>query len=220
MVKLGTVGVGGDAPISVQSMTTTPTADIDATLQQIAELTAAGCDIVRVAVPSRDDARALSTIAAKSSIPVIADIHFNPHYALEAIEAGCAGVRVNLSAPPVEDVKVGQHILASLGLRPRKLEVVSCPGCGRCQVDIYTLAERVEAAFADFPSPLRVAVMGCIVNGPGEAREADLGVSSGNGKGQIFVRGEVVCTVAEHQIVEALLDEACLLADISEKAQT
>lgn len=344
-LKVGAVGIGGDFPISAQSMTTTPTADIDATLQQIAELTAAGCDIVRVAVPSRDDARALSAIATKSAIPVIADIHFNSRYVLQAIDAGCAGVRVNpgnirafddnvgeiaraaagahvpirigvnagslderlmarhgsataaalvesalweaslfeehgftdlkisvkhhdprvmidayrrlaarcdyplhlgvteagpylqgtvksalafgillsegigdtirvsLSAPPVEEVKVGQHILTSLGLRPRKLEVVSCPGCGRCQVDIWSLAEKVETAFADFRHPLRVAVMGCVVNGPGEAREADLGVSAGNGKGQIFVQGKVVRTVPEHHIVEALLDEACQLAE-------
>src|SRR5437588_5271410 len=121
-------------------------------------------------------------------------------------------IRVSLSAPPVEEVKVGQHILASLGLRPRELEIVSCPGCGRCQVDLYTLNSRVEAAFDGFPYPLRVAVMGCVVNGPGEAREADIGVSSGNGKGQIFVKGKITRTVAEHQIVDALLEEALQLS--------
>jgi (E)-4-hydroxy-3-methylbut-2-enyl-diphosphate synthase len=108
----------------------------------------------------------------------------------------------------VEEVKVGAGILESLGLRPRRLEIVSCPSCGRAQVDVYTLTEQVAAAFEGFPVPLRVAVMGCVVNGPGEAREADLGVSSGNGKGQIFVRGEVVRTVPENRIVEALLEEA------------
>jgi (E)-4-hydroxy-3-methylbut-2-enyl-diphosphate synthase len=337
---VGDVPVGGDAQVSVQSMTTTLTSDVNATLQQIAELTAAGCQIVRVAVPSQDDADALSAIAAKSQIPVIADIHFQPRYVFAAIDAGCAAVRVNpgnirkfddqvkqialrasaagipirigvnagslderllakhgkatpaalvesalwecslfeehgfrdikisvkhhdplvmieayrllaarcdyplhlgvteagplmqgtikssvafgvllaegigdtirvsLSAPPVEEVKVGQQILASLGLRPRKLEIVSCPSCGRAQVDVYKLAEQVTAAFDGFPVPLRVAVMGCVVNGPGEAREADLGVSSGNGKGQIFVRGKVVRTVPESQIVETLLEEA------------
>ncbi len=337
---VGSVPVGGDAPVSVQSMTTTVTADVDATLRQIAELTAAGCQIVRVAVPSQDDADALPAIAAKSSIPVIADIHFQPKYVFAAIDAGCAAVRVNpgnikkfddkvgaiaraagaagvpirigvnagsldarlfekygkatpealvesalwecslfeehgftdlklsvkhhdpvvmiaayrqlarrcdyplhlgvteagprfqgtiksavafgvlladgigdtirvsLSAPPVEEVKVGLSILESLGLRPRRLEIVSCPSCGRAQVDVYRLAERVTAAFDGFETPLRVAVMGCVVNGPGEAREADLGVSSGNGKGQIFVRGEVVKTVPESQIVETLLEEA------------
>ena len=339
-VMVGSVAVGGGAPISVQSMTTTRTSDINATLQQIAELTATGCQIVRVAVPSQDDADALPAIATKSPIPVIADIHFQPRYVFAAIEAGCAGVRVNpgnikkfddkvaqiaraacdanvpirigvnagsldprllakygrataealvesalwecslfeehgfreikisvkhhdplvmiaayrqlavrcdyplhlgvteagplfqgtiksavafgvllaegigdtirvsLSAPPVEEVKVGSQILESLGLRPRRLEIVSCPSCGRAQVDVYALAEQVTAAFEDFPVPLRIAVMGCVVNGPGEAREADLGVSSGNGKGQIFVRGEVVKTVPEHQIVQTLLDEA------------
>ncbi|GAB2958969.1 flavodoxin-dependent (E)-4-hydroxy-3-methylbut-2-enyl-diphosphate synthase [Amycolatopsis acidiphila] len=339
-VRVGDLPVGGGAPVSVQSMTTTVTADVDATLRQIAELTAAGCEIVRVAVPSSDDADALSAIAAKSAIPVIADIHFQPRYVFAAIDAGCAAVRVNpgniikfddkvaeiaraataarvpirigvnagsldkrllakygratpealvesalwecslfeqhgfadlkisvkhhdpvvmieayrqlarrceyplhlgvieagpafqgtvksavafgvllaegigdtirvsLSAPPVEEVKVGAQILESLGLRPRRLEIVSCPSCGSAQVDVYRLAERVTAAFEGFPVPLRVAVMGCVVNGPGEAREADLGVSSGNGKGQIFVRGEVVKTVPESRIVETLLEEA------------
>ncbi len=344
-IKVGKVLVGGDAPISVQSMTTTKTTDINATLQQIAELTAAGCDIVRVAVPSQDDADALPIIAKKSQIPVIADIHFQPKYVFAAIDAGCAAVRVNpgnikafddkvgeiaryatdagvslrigvnagsldkrimdkygsatpealvesalweaslfeehgfrdfkisvkhhdpvvmvrayellseacdyplhlgvteagpafqgtiksatafgallsqgigdtirvsLSAPPVEEVKVGIKILESLNLRPRHLEIVSCPSCGRAQVDVYTLADEVTAGLAGMTVPLRVAVMGCVVNGPGEAREADLGVASGNGKGQIFVRGEVVRTVPEDQIVENLIAEAQRLAE-------
>ncbi len=307
------VPVGGGAPVSVQSMTTTLTADVNATLQQIAELTAAGCQIVRVAVPSQDDAEALPAIARKSQIPVIADIHFQPKYVFAAIDAGCAAVRVNpgnikafddkvgeiaraaadaqvpirigvnagsldkrllakygkavmiqayrllaqrcdyplhlgvteagpafqgtiksaaafgallaegigdtirvsLSAPPVEEVKVGTAILESLGLRERGLEIVSCPSCGRAQVDVYTLADRVTAALDGLDVPLRVAVMGCVVNGPGEAREADLGVASGNGKGQIFVRGEVIATVPESQIVERLIEEAMKLAAAS-----
>ena len=332
--------VGGDAPISVQSMCTTVTSDVNATLQQIAELTAAGCQIVRVAVPSQDDADALPEIARKSGIPVIADIHFQPKYVFAAIDAGCAAVRVNpgnikqfddkiaeisraandagtpirigvnagsldprllkkygkatpealvesalweaslfeehdfrdikisvkhndpvvmvkaymllaeqcdyplhlgvteagpafqgtiksavafgallsrgigdtirvsLSAPPVEEVKVGNAILEALNLRQRGLEIVSCPSCGRAQVDVYTLAEQVTAGLEGLDVPLRVAVMGCVVNGPGEAREADLGVASGNGKGQIFVRGEVIKTVPEAQIVETLIEEA------------
>jgi (E)-4-hydroxy-3-methylbut-2-enyl-diphosphate synthase len=344
-IMVGTVPVGGGAPVSVQSMTTTLTSDINATLQQIAELTAAGCQIVRVAVPSQDDADALPAIARKSQIPVIADIHFQPKYVFAAIDAGCAAVRVNpgnirqfddkvgeiaraamdakvpirigvnagsldkrllekygkatpealvesalwecslfeehgfrdikisvkhndplvmirayrllaeacdyplhlgvteagpafqgtikssvafgtllaggigdtirvsLSAPPVEEVKVGSAILESLGLRDRGLEIVSCPSCGRAQVDVYTLADQVTAALDGFPAPLRVAVMGCVVNGPGEAREADLGVASGNGKGQIFVKGEVIKTVPESQIVETLVEEALRLAD-------
>src|SRR5580700_9654564 len=344
------VPVGGGAPVSVQSMTTTVTADVNATLQQIAELTAAGCDIVRVACPSQDDAEALPVIAARSQIPVIADIHFQPKYVFAAIEAGCAGVRVNpgnikkfddrvreiacaardhhtpirigvnagsldprllskygqatpealaesalweaslfaehdfhdikisvkhhdpvvmvrayellaqscdyplhlgvpeagpafqgtiksavafgallrqgigdtirvsLSVPPVEEVKVGTQILQSLNLRPRKLEIVSCPGCGRAQVDVYKLAEEVTAGLDGLPTPLRVAVMGCVVNGPGEAREADLGVASGNGKGQIFVNGQVIKTVPEDQIVATLIEEAMRIAENEEQA--
>lgn len=336
--------VGGDAPISIQSMATTLTADVNSTLQQIAELTTSGCQIVRVAVPSQDDADALPQIAKKSSIPVIADIHFQPKYVFAAINAGVAGVRVNpgnikqfddkvkeiakaagdagipirigvnagsldkrllekygkatpealvesalweaslfeehgfgdikisvkhhdpvvmvqayrllaaqsdyplhlgvteagplfqgtiksavafgsllsdgigdtirvsLSAPPVEEVKVANQILESLNLKQRGLEIVSCPSCGRAQVDVYTLAEQVTAGLEGLEVPLRVAVMGCVVNGPGEAREADLGVASGNGKGQIFVKGEVIKTVPEAQIVETLIEEAMKLA--------
>jgi (E)-4-hydroxy-3-methylbut-2-enyl-diphosphate synthase len=122
-------------------------------------------------------------------------------------------IRVSLSAPPVEEVKVGAAILEALHLRERGLEIVSCPSCGRAQVDVYTLAERVTAGLEGFPVPLRVAVMGCVVNGPGEAREADLGVASGNGKGQIFVKGEVVKTVPEAMIVETLIEEAMRIAD-------
>ena len=121
-------------------------------------------------------------------------------------------IRVSLSAPPVEEVKVGQQILESLGLRKRGLEIVSCPSCGRAQVDVYKLADQVSAALDGLKVPLRVAVMGCVVNGPGEAREADLGVASGNGKGQIFVRGEVIKTVPEAQIVETLIEEAFKIA--------
>ena len=344
-IKVGSTFVGGDAPVSVQTMTTTKTADINGTLQQIAELTAAGCDIVRVACPTQDDADALPIIAAKSQIPVIADIHFQPKYVFAAIDAGCAAVRVNpgnikkfddkvgeiaaaakdagvslrigvnagsldprlyekygkptaealvesavweaslfeehdfhdfkisvkhndpvvmirayemlaergewplhlgvteagpafqgtiksatafgallakgigdtirvsLSAPPVEEVKVGTQILQALNLRPRKLEIVSCPSCGRAQVDVYKLADEVTAGLEGMTVPLRVAVMGCVVNGPGEAREADLGVASGNGKGQIFVKGEVIKTVPESQIVETLIEEAMRIAE-------
>ncbi|MFC9844508.1 flavodoxin-dependent (E)-4-hydroxy-3-methylbut-2-enyl-diphosphate synthase [Streptomyces sp. NPDC060223] len=344
-IMVGTVPVGGDAPVSVQSMTTTRTSDIGATLQQIAELTASGCQIVRVACPTQDDADALAVIARKSQIPVIADIHFQPKYVFAAIDAGCAAVRVNpgnikqfddqvkeiaraakdtgtpirigvnagsldkrllqkygkatpealvesalweaslfeehdfrdikisvkhndpvvmvnayrqlsaacdyplhlgvteagpafqgtiksavafgallsegigdtirvsLSAPPVEEIKVGMQILESLNLKQRRLEIVSCPSCGRAQVDVYKLAEEVSAGLDGMEVPLRVAVMGCVVNGPGEAREADLGVASGNGKGQIFVKGEVIKTVPESKIVETLIEEALKIAE-------
>ena len=343
-IKVGKVMVGSESQVSVQSMTTTKTTDINGTLQQIAELTATGCDIVRVAVPTQDDADVLHIIAKKSQIPVIADIHFQPKYVFQAIDAGCAAVRVNpgnikafddkvgeiakaakaagvslrigvnagsldprllekygrptpealvesavweaslfeehdfhdfkisvkhndpvvmvkayrqlaergdwplhlgvteagpafqgtiksstafgillaegigdtirvsLSAPPAEEIKVGLKILESLNLRERKLEIVSCPSCGRAQVDVYTLAEDVTKGLEGMTVPLRVAVMGCVVNGPGEAREADLGVASGNGRGQIFVKGEVIKTVPESEIVATLIEEANRLA--------
>ena len=126
-------------------------------------------------------------------------------------------IRVSLSAPPVEEVKVGEQILQSLNLRPRKLEIVSCPSCGRAQVDVFELAEKVTAGLEGMEIPLRVAVMGCVVNGPGEAREADLGVASGNGKGQIFVKGEVIRTVPESKIVETLIEEAHRIAEESDQ---
>ena len=343
-VNVGKVPVGGGAPVSVQSMCITKTADINATLQQIAELAASGCDIVRVAVPDTDDAAALPAIAGKSTIPVVADIHFQWKYAMAAIEAGCAGVRINpgnikkhdkvkliaqeaaargipirvgvnagslqkeilakhggptpealvesalfevgilesvgfgdikisvkhqnpvmmiqayrllatrcdyplhlgvteagtpkdgiikstvgigtllaegigdtirvsLTAHPVEEVKVGNAILGALGLRPKKLDLVACPSCGRAEVDVFSLANAVEERMGEIDAPLRVAVMGCIVNGPGEAREADIGVASGKGKGQIFRGGQVIRTVPESEIVDALMHEAKLLAD-------
>lgn len=343
-IMVGNVAVGSESPVSVQSMTTTQTTDINGTLQQIAELTASGCDIVRVACPTQDDADVLHIIARKSQIPVIADIHFQPKYVFSAIDAGCGAVRVNpgnikkfddkvgdiakaakaagvsirigvnagsldprllekygkptaealvesavweaslfeehdfhdfkisvkhndpvvmvrayellaergdwplhlgvteagpafqgtikssvafgallskgigdtirvsLSAPPVEEVKVGNQILESLNLKPRKLEIVSCPSCGRAQVDVYQLANDVTAGLEKLTVPIRVAVMGCVVNGPGEAREADLGVASGNGKGQIFVKGEVIKTVPESEIVATLIEEANRIA--------
>ncbi|MBW3620667.1 MAG: flavodoxin-dependent (E)-4-hydroxy-3-methylbut-2-enyl-diphosphate synthase, partial [Actinobacteria bacterium] len=317
-ITVGPVPVGGGAPISVQTMTVTPTHEVDATLQAIAMVQAAGADLVRVAVPRREDAEALAAIVEHSRIPVIADIHFQWKYAVAAIEAGCAGVRINpgnikkhdkvkligdlardagcairigvnggsledailaefggptpeamvesalrevrlledadfyntkisvkhsdpwimiqtyrllaertdyplhlgvteagpkytgslksavglgtllaegigdtirvsLSADPVEEVKAGIAILEALHLRERGLDVVSCPSCGRAQVDVWTLAENVQKGLdGRIDVPLRVAVMGCVVNGPGEAREADIGVAAGNGKGQIF----------------------------------
>jgi len=121
-------------------------------------------------------------------------------------------IRVSLSAPPVEEVKVGIKILESLNLRPRQFEIVSCPSCGRAQVDVYKLANDVTEGLKEITAPIRVAVMGCVVNGPGEAREADLGVASGNGRGQIFVHGEVIATVPEDEIVQTLIAEANRIA--------
>jgi len=343
-IRLGPLEVGGDAPITVQTMTVTPTNEADLTLQAIAAAQAAGADIVRVAVPRREDAEALGYIAEHARIPVIADIHFQWKYAVMAIEAGCAGVRINpgnikkhdkvallgrladeagvairigvnggsledaileefggptpeamvesamrevrlledvgfhdtkisvkhsdpwvmiqtyrllsertdyplhlgvteagplktgsiksavgigallaegigdtirvsLSADPVEEVKAGIAILESLHLRQRGLDVVSCPSCGRAQVDVWTLAEDVQKGLEGIDAPLRVAVMGCVVNGPGEAREADLGVAAGNGKGDIIRKGERIATVREEDIVEAMVHFATEMAE-------
>jgi (E)-4-hydroxy-3-methylbut-2-enyl-diphosphate synthase len=341
-LTVGWVEVGGDAPVRVQSMTTTKTSDINATLQQIASLVATGVDIVRVAVPHWEDAEALKAIAAKSTVPVIADIHFQWKYAMAALEAGIHGLRINpgnikyqdkvrliareakargvpirigvnagslekdllarfgrptaealvesalnearilededffdikisvkhsnvremieayrmlaekvdyplhlgvteagplpaggvksavgigtllaegigdtirvsLTDDPVEEVKVGHWILQSLGLRKRGLDLVACPSCGRAEVDVLRLTKMVNEALEakKLKAPIRVAVMGCVVNGPGEAREADLGIAAGKGYGQLIVGGEVrENRIPEDQIVEVLVAEA------------
>jgi (E)-4-hydroxy-3-methylbut-2-enyl-diphosphate synthase len=344
-IRIGKVLIGGDAPISVQSMTTTKTADINATLQQIASLVATGVDIVRVAVPHWEDAEALTAIAARSTVPVVADIHFQWKYAIAALEAGIQGLRINpgniryqdkvrliareakdrgvpirigvnagslekdllgkygaptpealvesalnearilededffdikisvkhsnprvmiesyrmlsekcdyplhlgvteagpiptgsvksavglgallaegigdtirvsLTADPVEEVKTGTWILQSLGLRRRGLDLVSCPSCGRAEVDVIGLTKDVNEALQreGLKVPIRVAVMGCVVNGPGEAREADLGIAAGKGQGFLLVKGEVVDKIPEDQFVTRLIAEAKKLA--------
>jgi (E)-4-hydroxy-3-methylbut-2-enyl-diphosphate synthase len=344
-VRVGDVTVGGDAPVRIQSMTTTKTADINATLQQIASLVAAGVDIVRVAVPHWEDAEALAAIAAKSTVPVIADIHFQWKYAMAALEAGIQGLRINpgnikyqdkvrliareakarsvpirigvnagslekellekygaptpealvesalgeariledenffdikisvkhsnprvmiaayrqlsaacdyplhlgvteagpmptggvksavgigallaegigdtirvsLTDDPVEEVKVGTWILQSLGLRRRGLDLVACPSCGRAEVDVLGLTKQVQEALEreGLKVPIRVAVMGCVVNGPGEAREADLGIAAGKGQGFLVVKGEVVDKIPEDQFVTRLIAEAKKIA--------
>ncbi len=348
-LRIGGVAIGGDAPVSVQSMTTTKTADVNGTLQQIASLVAAGVDIVRVAVPHWEDAEALKAIAAKSTVPVVADVHFQWKYAMAALEAGIQGLRINpgnikyhdkvrliareakargvpirigvnagslekdllerygsptpealvesalnearilededfldikisvkhsnprvmieayrqlsekceyplhlgvteagpmpmggiksavgigallaegigdtirvsLTDDPVEEVKAGTWILQSLGLRRRGLDLVACPSCGRAEVDVLELTRKVNEAIERerFRVPMRVAVMGCVVNGPGEAREADVGIAAGNGLGFIVRQGEVVAKVPEADLVDALLVEARKVA--AEKA--
>ena len=341
-IKVGWVDVGGDAPVRVQSMCTTKTSDINATLQQIASLVATGVDIVRVAVPHWGDAEALKAIAAKSTVPVVADIHFQWKYAMAALEAGIHGLRINpgnikyqdkvrliaqearargvpirigvnagslekdllarygrpsaealvesalnevrilededftdikisvkhsnpaemieayrmlaercdyplhlgvteagpmpaggvksavgigtllaegigdtirvsLTDDPVEEVKVGNWILQSLGLRKRGLDLVACPSCGRAEVNVLALTRQVNEALEakGLKAPIRVAVMGCVVNGPGEAREADLGIAAGNGYGQLIVNGEVRANrIPEAEIVDVLVAEA------------
>jgi (E)-4-hydroxy-3-methylbut-2-enyl-diphosphate synthase len=340
-IRIGDVLIGGDAPVSIQSMTTTKTADINGTLQQIASLVATGVDIVRVAVPHWEDAEALTAIAAKSTVPVVADIHFQWKYAMAALEAGIHGLRINpgnikyqdkvrliareanardvpirigvnagslekellekygaptpealvesalnearilededffdikisvkhsnprvmieayrqlaeacdyplhlgvteagpmpaggiksavgigallaegigdtirvsLTDDPVEEVKAGTWILQSLGLRKRGLDLVACPSCGRAEVDVLGLTKQVNEALEGkgIKVPLRVAVMGCVVNGPGEAREADLGIAAGKGQGFLIVNGEVRDKIPEDEFVARLVAEA------------
>ncbi len=340
-IRLGDLTIGGDAPIRVQSMTTTKTADVNGTLQQIAALVAAGCEIVRVAVPHWEDAEALKEIADHSTIPVVADIHFQWKYAMAALEAGIHGLRINpgnikyqdkvrliareakargvpirigvnagslerdllekygaptpealvesalnearilededfldikisvkhsnpramieayrmlaekcdyplhlgvteagpmpmggiksavgigallaegigdtirvsLTDDPVEEVKAGMWILQSLGLGKRGLDLVACPSCGRAEVDVLGLTRRVQEELEKrgIKAPIRVAVMGCVVNGPGEAREADLGIAAGKGQGFLVVKGEVIDKIPEERFVERLVEEA------------
>jgi (E)-4-hydroxy-3-methylbut-2-enyl-diphosphate synthase len=346
LVRVGAVAIGGPSPISIQSMTTTHTRDAAATLDQVRRLAAAGCDLVRVAVPALPDAEALPEIVRAAPVPIIADVHFSSALALRALEAGAAKVRLNpgnmdtteglrrvlglaarlgrplrfgvnsgsvpppaggrrpegrdlarrmvdlllewvriaeaegnpdlvlsakasdvpttiaayrllaqatdrplhlgvtaagpldearvrsalvlgallsegigdtvrvsVTGDPLEEVVIAQEVLAELGLRPRRgIRIVSCPTCGRCEVDLIGLVERLKAATRDITAPLTVAVMGCVVNGPGEAREADVGLAAGKGQGVLFRRGEPVRKVPEGQMLDALLDEVRRLA--------
>ena len=339
-VKVGSVAVGGNAPISIQSMTTTKTDDVNATLIQVHELATQGADIVRVAVPHEGDAQALALIVQEGGVPIIADIHFSVRLAMLALEAGVHGLRVNpgnmrnpkhvkevadgardrgipirigvnagsldkklvakygrptaealvesalyeiglleehgfndikvsvkhqnvpemisayrmlaektdvpfhlgvteagtpkqgivksaigigtllaegigdtirvsLTADPVEEVKVGKQILKSLGLKEDGFDLVACPSCGRAELDVFALAGDVEAAIEkmDLP-PMQIAVMGCEVNGPGEARDADIGIAAGPGRGLLFAKGKQIGWVPHDRLVEALLEEA------------
>lgn len=335
---VGNIKVGGGAPISVQSMTNTDTRDIKSTLDQIAALSKAGCEIVRVAVPDHEAAEALVTLCRNTDVALVADIHFDYRLALASLKAGVAGLRLNpgniggpdrvrevalaakagqvpirigvnagsleprilnkyggitaagmvesaldqaelleqvghkdivlslkasdvlltieayrlvadrceyplhvgiteagtiwrgtirsavgigtllqegigdtirvsLTGDPVEEIRVGYEILRSLGLRQRGPTIISCPTCGRCQINLAKLAEEIEVAVADLETPLKIAIMGCAVNGPGEAREADVGIAGGRGSGLIFRRGKVVRKVPEDELVTALLAE-------------
>ncbi|MCD8255506.1 MAG: flavodoxin-dependent (E)-4-hydroxy-3-methylbut-2-enyl-diphosphate synthase [Oscillospiraceae bacterium] len=334
-ISVGGVPVGGGAPVSVQSMCSTPTRDAEATLAQIDRLAAAGCDIVRVAVPDEEAARALERICAESPLPVVADIHFDYRLALASAKAGAAKIRINpgniggednvravaeecgarglpirigvnsgsiekrlleryggptpeamvesaagqlallecfgfrdvcvslkasdvpttvaayrmaserfdcplhlgvteagtsyngvvasavgigtllceglgdtlrvsLTAPPEEEVRAGIAILKAAGLRRGGVHIVSCPTCGRTQIDLISLATEVENRLAGLDAELTVAVMGCIVNGPGEAREADYGIAGGRGEGVLFKKGRPIGKVTEAKLVDAL----------------
>ena len=341
-IRIGAVTVGGNAPVSVQSMTNTPTQDVAATVAQIRRLAAAGCEIVRVAVPDMEAAGALKAIRSQTTLPLIADIHFDYRLAVAAARAGADGLRINpgnigsdrkvravvdcarefglairigvnagslekdllrqygqasaeamvesalgqidrlramdfhdikvsikasdvsrtvaayrmlsektdrplhvgvteaggriagvvksslgigmllaegigdtlrvsLTRDPVEEVRTGYEILRALGIRQRGPEIISCPTCGRCSIDLFEVAEAVEQALAEKTAPLKVAIMGCAVNGPGEAREADVGVAGSQGRGVLFKKGEVVRTVAQEEMVTALLDEVAAM---------
>jgi (E)-4-hydroxy-3-methylbut-2-enyl-diphosphate synthase len=342
-ITVGKVAVGGDAPISVQSMTTTKTADVEGTLQQIYALAAAGCDIVRCTCNEAEAAEGLAKIVPRSPVPIIADIHHQYKMALAALEAGVHGLRLNpgnirkpehikavaseardrrvpirigvnggsldpslydkyggltadamvesalqeiayfeevdfdlikisvkasnvplmveayrklsavtdhplhlgvteagplpgglvkatagigalllegigdtirysLTADPVEEAKAGRLLLESLGLRERKnVDLIACPSCGRAEIDVIEVATRAQEAFADREIPLQIAVMGCVVNGPGEAREADLGIAAGNKRGHLFVKGRNVAVVPESEMVEALVEWATFI---------
>lgn len=337
-IQLGNLSIGGDAPISVQSMTNTKTSDIDTTVQQIDKLIEAGCEIVRVAVPDMKAAEAIKEICLQSAVPIIADIHFDYRLALKSIENNVDGIRLNpgnigseerarsvikaakerevpirigvnagsvskvllkkyggatvdamvesalehiaiverenyhnikvslkasdiyrtieacreiskrvdyplhigvseagtyfsgtikssiglgillyegigdtlrvsLTGDPVEEVRVAYEILKSLGIRQRGINYISCPTCGRCEINLVEMANKVEQATAKLDKKITVAIMGCVVNGPGEAREANLGVAGGNGVGLIFKDGEVLRKVKEDEMMQALLDE-------------
>ncbi|MGB9664810.1 MAG: flavodoxin-dependent (E)-4-hydroxy-3-methylbut-2-enyl-diphosphate synthase [Ignavibacteria bacterium] len=337
-VYVGGVPVGGDAPISVQTMTKTKTSDIEATVRQIKEAEEAGCDIIRVTVNDKEAAEAIKEIVRRSNIPIVADIHFNHIFALKAIEAGVAKVRINpgnigseerikevltkakerkipirigvnsgsleeeilekygyptaealyesamkhvkicekygfedivisvkstdvrlmieayrmiaertdyplhlgvteagttrvgtiksavgigtllaegigdtirvsLTDDPVKEVEVGKEILRSLGLATRNVEIIACPTCGRLEVDLFSITNKLEEAVKDIKKPVKVALLGCVVNGPGEASEADIGIAAGKGVAILYRKGQVVRRLKEEEIVNVLLEE-------------
>jgi len=345
-LHVGDVAVGGGAPITIQSMTTTKTSDVEGTLQQIYALAGAGCDIVRCTCNEQESAVGLAHIIPRSPLPIIADIHHQYRRALEAMEAGVQGLRLNpgnirrpehikavaleakdrgipirigvnggsldpelyekyggrvtaeamvesakrelayfeevgfddvkisvkasnvalmidayrlladtvdyplhlgvteagpppaglvkatagmatllaegigdtirysLTADPVEEVRAGRWLLESLGLRERRgLDLIACPSCGRAEVDVIDVAARAQEALTGLNIPIQVAVMGCVVNGPGEAREADLGIAAGRKRGHLFVKGEVVKVVPESEMVESLVEWAQIIAE-------
>lgn len=350
-INLGSVPVGGGAPISVQSMTTTKTADVDATLAQVYALAGAGADIVRITCNDVDAAKGLAEIVPRSPVPIVADIHFQYRLALAALEAGVHGLRLNpgnirkeehikavaqeakdrgvpirvgvnagsldkdllakygaptpealvesalievgyledvdftdikisvkhsnvpmmveayrllaakvdyplhlgvteagpppggliksvagigtlllegigdtirfsLTADPVEEARAGRQLLEFLGLRERKgLDLVACPSCGRAEVDVIKVAREAQAALEAEKLPIQVAVMGCVVNGPGEAREADIGIAAGRGRGHLFIKGQVVRVVPEEEMVRALVEEARRLVEEGAEAR-
>ncbi|MCX5781000.1 MAG: flavodoxin-dependent (E)-4-hydroxy-3-methylbut-2-enyl-diphosphate synthase [Firmicutes bacterium] len=338
VIRIGSVAIGGDNPIAVQSMTTTDTRNVKATVEQIRRLEQAGCEIIRVAVLDQEAAAAIRAIKKEITIPLVADIHFDYKLALQSLTAGADGLRINpgnigdrkkvaeivnacrerlipirigvnsgsldknklvkygevcpeamvesaldnvkiledlhfqeikislkassvllslaayrqiaalvdyplhigiteagtkdraliksslgigmllyegigdtirfsLTADPVEEVWAAYELLRVLALRNRGMELISCPTCGRCEIDLISLAEEIDAKIRSWPEPLKVAVMGCVVNGPGEAKEADVGIAGGRGFGLLFRKGEIIKKVPEDELVAALLAE-------------
>src|ERR671934_179170 len=211
-ISVGGVKIGGGAPVVVQSMTLTKTHDVEATTAQIAALASAGCEVVCVAVPKIEDADALPKIVRLSPIPVIADIHFNASLALRAIQGGVAAVRINPgniggSDKVAEEVRTAYEILKALGLRERGPIMIACPSCGRDNVGVQTLAEVVEERLRAYPQHFEVAVLGCAVNGPGEAGDADFGIAGGRDVGFIYAHGRVLKKVSSDMLVDELFHE-------------
>lgn len=336
-IRIGNVGIGSKAPVSVQSMTNTKTQDAAATVNQILSLEKAGCEIIRVAVPDMEAALAIEKIKQNITIPVIADIHFDFRLALASAKAGASALRINpgnigekkkiqavvdcatdhgipirigvnagslerdieqrlgttaeamvesalrnikiledlhfhdikvslkasdvsrtvtayrmlapqtdvpfhigvteagglyagitksaigigmllaeglgdtlrvsLTRDPVEEIKTGYEILRALGIRNRGPELISCPTCGRCNIDLFNIAQKVEKALLESTSQIKVAIMGCVVNGPGEAKEADIGIAGGDGKGILFKKGKVIRKIDQDKLVDQLLSE-------------
>ncbi len=337
-IFIGKVGIGGENPVTVQSMTNTDTRDVEKTVKQILELENEGCDLIRVAVPDKDAAEAIKKIKQRINIPIIADIHFDYRLAIDAIKNGVDGLRINpgnigskdkvrevvsacrerqipirigvnsgsirreiiekyngvnensmvysalehvkiledlnynnikislkatdveltvnaykkaaevtdyplhvgiteagtpwsgtikssigigslllmgigdtirvsLTGDPIEEVRVGKQILRTMGLLRDKIEIISCPTCGRTQIDLINLANKVEERIGNISKPIKVAIMGCAVNGPGEAREADIGIAGGIGCALIFKKGEIIKKVEEDKLLDELVNE-------------
>ena len=265
-LMVGSVPVGGGTPVTIQSMCNTKTDQVDATVAQIHALEAAGCEIIRIAVPDEAAAMAVDRIKEQITIPLIADIHFNYKLAIMCAERGidalrinpgniggeervkavaeacrrkripirigvnggtpamgmiksamgiggllCMGIgdtmRVTLTADPVEEVYAAQRILRAAGLRRDGVNLIACPTCGRTRIDLIPMAEEVERRLTGCKKNITVAVMGCAVNGPGEASAADVGIAGGDGEGLIFRKGEILYKVPQEQLVDALMKE-------------
>src|SRR5215472_5553005 len=264
-IRVGSVKIGGDAPVSVQSMCSTDTRDVAATVDQIRQLEAVGCEVIRVAVPDVEAANALTKIKAAMTVPLIADIHFDHRLALKAAEVvDCVRINpgnigawwkveevikaVNDHGIPIrvgvnggslertlldkygwpspealaesalnavhalEEVKVGFEILKSLELRHRGINVIACPTCGRVEIDVVRMANELEKKLGHIKAPLNVSVLGCVVNGIGEGKEADIGIAGGEGKGILFKKGKLVRKVPMEELMDTLIHEVELLA--------